>query len=124
MNCPAPYGCDGLADPNDRLACENAYACFANPANHCVSMGDPVKCWCGANLTTCATSNAAPTQANGPCLQQVFAAAKTMDAPTIKLRFIDNTFPLGLAVNLSLCRGSFCGAGSADDGVSSLCAPF
>ena len=67
-----------------------------------------MKCWCGSNPTTCVTMNMPPLQANGPCLQQVFAAAKTMDAPTIKQRFLDQTYPLGRAVNLISCRGSFC----------------
>ena len=52
------------------------------------------------------------------------AAAKSTDASTIKLRFVDPNFPLGRAVNMTLCRGSFCSAGSAPDGVSSACPPF
>jgi hypothetical protein len=42
-------------------------------------------------------------------LQEVFAAAHTMDPGTIKLRFIDPSFALGRAFNLVSCRGAFCG---------------
>jgi hypothetical protein len=43
----------------------------------------------------------------------VVAAAKSADPGTIKLRFVDPAFPLGRAVNLTSCRGSFCGADNA-----------
>ena len=110
-NCiPYTDGCDLIADPTDRQLCENAYRCFTNPANNCTSQGDPLSCWCGSNGATCLTDNAPPTQANGPCLQQIFAAAKTTDAPTIRQRFVDPDYPLGRASNLVLCRGSFCAA--------------
>ncbi len=58
--------------------------------------------------TTCVTDNSPPTQANGPCLQEVFAAGKSTDAATINLRFIDPIFPLGRAVNLAACHSNFC----------------
>ena len=35
-------------------------------------------------------------------------AAKTTDAPTIKVRLVDPDYPLGRAVNLTVCRGEFC----------------
>jgi hypothetical protein len=58
------------------------------------------------------TSNATPTKANGPCLEVVTTAARltaaTYDAATIKQRFVDPSFPLGRAVNLTSCRGTFC----------------
>jgi len=108
-NCSAETdGCDGISDPADKALCEAAYACFVTPSYDCVYQGDPLKCWCGTNPTTCVSSNAGATQANGPCLQQVFAAAKTNDAPTIKARFVDPAYPLGRAVNLLSCRGNFC----------------
>ena len=115
-NCfPATDGCDQIADPTDKQLCENLYTCLAAPTHPgttvpgtCTTQGDPLQCWCGTNPTTCVTSNTPPTQANGPCLQQIFAAAKSTDAATIKLRFIDPNFPLGRAVNLTSCRGSFC----------------
>ena len=115
-NCfPATDGCDLIANADDKTLCENLYACFAalthpntSVPGQCTTQGDPLQCWCGTNPTTCVTSNAPPTQANGPCLSQIFAAAKTTDAATIKLRFIDPGFPIGRAVNLTSCRGSFC----------------
>jgi hypothetical protein len=118
FNCdPSTMGCDLLTDPNDKILCQNLYACLVAPThpgdatfpNFCISAGgDPIPCWCGSNSLTCVQSNAPPTQANGPCLQQIFAAAKTTDAATINARFIDPTFPLGAAANLAICRGSFC----------------
>jgi len=107
-NCPDDNqkGCDVITDPADKKLCEDLYACFL--ANACVTQGDPLKCWCGTNPTTCVTSNAAPTQANGPCVALVFAGAKSTDAATIKNRFVNSTYPLGAAVNLISCRGTFC----------------
>lgn len=108
-----------FTDPNDVALCNALYACLAAPThpgsasfpNSCLgTFGDPLGCWCGSNSLTCATSNVAPTQANGPCVQQVFAAAKTTDAPTINSKFVDPSLPLGAAVNLAICRGSFCAA--------------
>jgi len=112
-NCvPATDGCDSITNLADRALCESVYACFVTPAFACVTQGDPLKCWCGTNPTTCVTSNAAPTKANGPCLDLVTTAARltpaTYDAATIKQRFVDPSFPLGRAVNLTSCRGSFC----------------
>jgi hypothetical protein len=113
----ATDGCSQLDDPTDRALCESSYACFASPTHPgstipgpCTTGGDPAKCWCGTNSQTCLTSNAPPTQANGPCLQEVIAAAKTPDADTIRQRFLDPGFPLGRAVTLAGCRGLFCSA--------------
>jgi hypothetical protein len=117
FNCfPGTDGCDAITDPTDRGLCENLYACLVatthagSPSfpNNCIFQGDPLACWCGSNPTTCVTDNAPPTQANGPCLQQIFAAAKSMDAATINLHFIDPNLPLGRAVNLAACRSNFC----------------
>jgi hypothetical protein len=109
-NCPVGTddGCDVIADAADRKLCEDLYACFADPKSACVIAGDPVRCWCGTNMTTCMTDNSGPTQANGPCLQQIFAAAKTTDADTVYQRLMDIQFPVGRAVRVSSCRGSFC----------------
>ena len=108
-NCvPSTDGCDGIADIGDKALCEAAYACFVDPENNCVNQGDPLKCWCGSHPTTCVTSNTPGTQADGPCLQQVFAAAKSTDAATIKQLFVNPSVPLGRAVNLTSCRGTFC----------------
>jgi hypothetical protein len=108
---PDTDGCQiYAANPADFALCQAAYKCFTDPANNCTNQGDPLKCWCGTNPTTCLTDNSPPTQANGACLQQVFAAAKSTDAATIRLRFSDPSFPLGGAVNLTVCRGGFCQA--------------
>src|SRR5207253_3534430 len=46
-NCvPATDGCDMFLSPSDRGLCEDAYACFTSPANHCVVGGDLTACWC------------------------------------------------------------------------------
>jgi hypothetical protein len=112
-NCvPSTDGCDAITDPADKALCEAVYGCFTTPSNACVTQGDPLKCWCGSNPTTCVTSNNDPTKANGVCLSAVIAAARltpaTYDAATIKQRFVDPSYPLGRAVNLTSCRGSFC----------------
>jgi hypothetical protein len=116
MCFPGTDGCDAIADATDRAACEALYACMTAPTHPgdatysgpCIFQGDPLGCWCGSNPTTCVTDNAGPTRANGPCLQQVFAAAKSMDAATINLHFIDPNLPLGRAVNLAACRSNYC----------------
>ena len=108
---PTNNGCDDITDAGDRQLCEDAYACFVSPVTNCLrpgGAGDALACWCGTNPTTCVTSNSPPTQANGPCLAQVFAAAKSMDAPTINARFVDAAYPLGHAAILLQCRASFC----------------
>jgi hypothetical protein len=108
-NCvPGDDGCDSISDANDRRLCEELYACFSDPRNNCVIQGDPLRCWCGTNMTTCVTDNSGPTQANGPCVRQVFAAAKTSDADTIFRQFLNADLPLGRAARVTSCRGSFC----------------
>ncbi len=112
-NCVAATdGCDMLTDPTQRQQCEDAYGCFTDPKNACESGGDVRPCWCGTNPETCSTDNVAPTAANGPCLNFVTVAAgltaATYDAATISARLVDPTFPLGRAVNLVICRSSFC----------------
>ena len=103
-----PAGCQGLTDTTDRRLCEDLYACFTDPANDCLNKGDPLKCWCGTNPTTCVTDDSPPTQANGVCLKQVVAAGKSTEAGTIRRRFMDAKFPLGLATTLVVCRGTYC----------------
>ena len=113
-NCqPDTDDCDGLADPGDRALCQNLYACFVAPTHPSTSVPGactPLDCWCGTSPATCATSNADPTKANGPCLNQILAAAKigTYNAPFIFQHLTDPTLPLGRAVNLANCRESFC----------------
>jgi hypothetical protein len=99
-------GCDSITDAADRAACEDAYECFTT--NHCMVDGDPIPCWCGTNMGTCVTDNAGPTRANGPCVKQVFAAAKTTDADTIFRQLLNADLPIGRAARLTLCRGSHC----------------
>ena len=99
-------GCDAITDANDRKACEELYGCFA--ANNCVVQGDPIPCWCGTHMTTCVTDSSGPKQANGPCAKQMLAAAKTSDADTIFHQLLNVDLPLGRAVRLTTCRGSFC----------------
>lgn len=104
-------GCDPMQDATGRKLCEDAYACFVNPANACLlkgNQGDAIPCWCGKNMTTCWKSNDPATRANGPCVKEVFAAAATTDAATILRRLTDKAYPLGRAINLSTCRGTFC----------------
>jgi hypothetical protein len=99
-------GCDSIPDAAERKACEELYDCFAS--NHCVVQGDPIPCWCGKNMTTCVTDNSGPTRANGPCVKQVFAAAKTTDAETIFRELLNPDLPIGRAVRLTSCRGNYC----------------
>jgi hypothetical protein len=108
-NCtPATDGCDRFVDATERKLCLDLYACITDPANHCTDQGDPVKCWCGTNPTTCLGNASGPKAANGPCVQQVLAAGKTTDPGVIRARFVDAIFPIGGAIRLSSCRGSFC----------------
>jgi hypothetical protein len=109
QNCTPPTdGCGRFDDPSDARVCEDLYSCITDPANHCTNQGDPVRCWCGTNPTTCLGNPTGPLAANGPCLRQIFAAAKTTDPGVIRQRFVDAVFPIGRAVRLSSCRGSFC----------------
>jgi len=105
-------GCDLIADPTDRQLCEDAYGCFIDPVRNCVSQGSTLPCWCGTSGGTCDTDNSGPGKANGACLDYVTRAARltpeTYDAPTIEQRMIDPDYPLGRAVNLVTCRGTFC----------------
>jgi hypothetical protein len=112
-NCVASTdGCDAIADPTDRQLCEDAYGCFTDPVRNCVVQGDALGCWCGTNTATCDTDSTGATKANGPCLDFVTRAARltpdTYDAASIEQRLIDPDFPLGRAVNLVNCRGTFC----------------
>ena len=114
FNCvPDTDGCQGLTDPNDRALCQALYACFVAPTHPGTTIPgacDPLTCWCGTNPTTCVTSNADPTKANGPCVTQIQAAAKlsTYDAAFINQHLIDPLLPIGRAVNIANCQGSFC----------------
>jgi hypothetical protein len=116
FNCvPDTDGCQIYGDGSpDRKLCEDVYGCIRDTG--CLGgTSDPIHCWCGTNYDanktdhqTCLTDNTPPTQANGPCLKQVLAAAKSTDAPTIRLRWSDPAYPVGGAVNLTVCRVGFC----------------
>ncbi|HKW82786.1 MAG TPA: hypothetical protein VJN68_03455 [Burkholderiaceae bacterium] len=99
-------GCDSIEDAADRKACEELYSCFAS--NNCVVQGDPIPCWCGKNMTTCIGNSTGPTAANGPCVKQVLAAAKTTDSEAIFRELLNAELPLGRAVRLTSCRGNYC----------------
>lgn len=98
-------GCCGLAMAADQLLCQALYACFSANAASCTSFGDPTNCFCGTNLGTCWV---APGAANGPCVSETIAAAKTTNPMEIQNRFISPNFPLGRAVNLITCQGGVC----------------
>jgi hypothetical protein len=110
FNCdPTTGSCDAIQDPGDRKLCKDLYLCITTSS--CIgTAGDTLPCWCGSNALTCTTSNTAPTKANGPCVDQIVAAAKltTYDAATINQHFVDPRFPLGMAMNEAICQGAFC----------------
>jgi hypothetical protein len=108
-NCalaPAPDGtdgCCGLAAPDDQNLCRVAVACFN--AFGCTVGGDAVRCFCGNTAAACFAVTGA---ANGPCVNEVAAAAKTSNPVEIRQQFTQPASPLGRAVNLTACRGVFC----------------
>ena len=120
FNCdPTTMGCDLMTNPADKALCENLYACLVAPTHagdanfpgFCLGAGgDALPCWCGSNGLSCPNSNTAPSKANGPCVDLIQAAAHltTYDAPTISAQFVNPSLPLGAAVNLAICRGTFC----------------
>lgn len=110
-NCiPSTDGCGRIDDPADRKLCEELYACITDPANHCTNQGDPVRCWCGTHPTTCLGHASGPLAGDGPCAEKFLTAGKSTTPEDIRKRFVDAVFPLGRAVKLSHCRGSFCSA--------------
>lgn len=110
FNCDPTVGnCDTIQDPGDRKLCQDLYVCVTTSA--CIgTLGDTIPCWCGTNALTCASSDTAPTKANGPCVDQIMAAAKltTYEPGTINARFVNPAFPLGMAMNEAICQGTFC----------------
>jgi len=105
-NCaPATDGCSSALFPTEekRQRCLNLYCCLR--ASHCKD-GDALNCWCGgAAYTECIIRDSA---ANGACLNEFRAAAESTVAATIKQRFIDPHYAIGGAVNLHVCRSTFC----------------
>ena len=100
-------GCCGLASEADQLLCQALYACFSANAATCTSGGNPTVCFCGT-APTASTCWAVQGAANGPCVNQAYAAGKTADPVALQQRFISPMFPVGRAVNLMACQGSLC----------------
>ena len=96
-------GCCGLSSAADQLLCIAAVNCFSK--NNCTVSGDATKCFCGTAGSTCYT---VPGAAKGPCVAEVFAAAKKTDVTMVKPLFTSPASPLGRAVNLLGCRGGLC----------------
>ncbi len=109
LSADGDSGCCVLADPADRALCEAAVVCFTNPPggmpNPCTLAGDATNCFCGNSDAACFTTAGA---ANGPCVMQARAAAKTTTPSAIQLQFNSPTSPLGRAANLVFYRGQFC----------------
>jgi hypothetical protein len=96
-------GCCGLASAADQVLCIAAAECFTT--NKCTAAGSPSPCYCGNSGADCYV---VPGAANGPCVAEVAAAAKTTDPSTIRGIFTSSAATLGRAVNLLTCRGTFC----------------
>lgn len=97
-------GCHHLASDAQRQSCQSLYCCIRS--HGCVVDDDPTRCWCGTTDPALCTTGQAP--ANGPCRAEVEQAAGTTEPSQIALRLIDPTFPIGGAMNLAICRASFC----------------
>lgn len=98
-------GCCGLTNEGDRKLCQTALACVVRNAPACVVNGDPTSCLCGTSGQLCFAQKG---KANGPCVTEMIAAAKTDDPAAILDRFVSPNFPLGRLVNLTACRGGLC----------------
>jgi hypothetical protein len=96
-------GCCGLSSVADQLLCIAAVQCFSK--NNCAVGGDPNRCFCGNAGSMCYS---VPGAANGPCVAEVFGAAKKSDVTMVKALFTSPASPLGRAVNLLGCRGGLC----------------
>jgi hypothetical protein len=108
--CDRTVGCDGVADPGDRLLCQNLYACLiapshpgSNPSGSCVTSADSVECVCGPSRT-CVGDDAA----QAPCLVEALAAAKTTNPADILPAFNDVRLPILRAVLLAECQAHAC----------------
>jgi hypothetical protein len=113
MSSPASDGCCLIADAVARDLCQAASACFR--AGNCNDSGDTAPCYCGTSGTMGCPSGAA----NGPCVQQVTAAASrnidtgATDSPSPALilqRFGVPQYPLGRAAGIHTIAGAFCPA--------------
>jgi hypothetical protein len=106
FNCvPTTDGCDQFPSESARSRCQDVYACLRD--SHCVDGGDAFRCWCSSGDAVGCGNGTVP--AGGPCVQQIAAAVGTTDPSSTVLHWTDPTSPLGGAVNLAVCRASFCG---------------
>jgi hypothetical protein len=103
-------GCCQLSDPKDQQLCIAVTKCFRDPPggspNPCTVHGDGTSCFCGkgGGINCFSVAGAA----DGPCVKEVMAAAKSTDPSVIHEMFTEPKSPLGRAVNLMLCRGNTC----------------
>jgi hypothetical protein len=90
--------CQGAKSSDDAMTCDAMVKCgrmtgCRNPA-----------CLCGTlDVVTCLLVGG-----NGPCTQQVIAAAKTSNVVTIQSRATDTNYPLGRANALGTCVDMNC----------------
>jgi hypothetical protein len=98
--CNKDMGCDGLTG-EDLVLCQNLRTCLrANPVCNTLN---PVYCYCGNHFEDdCATTP------DGPCLNEVLAAAKTTNVSQALTRFWNSIFPSGRATQVSACHLRAC----------------
>jgi hypothetical protein len=98
--CNQNMGCDGLTG-EDLSLCQNLRACLrANPVCNTLN---PVYCYCGNHIyADCST------MADGPCLDEALAAAKTTNVSQALTRFWNSNLPSGHASQVSACHIRAC----------------
>lgn len=105
-HCESYYGEDAVAaceDPSNDGLCAAAVACARDEA--CVDV-HPRDCFCGtASDLMCMAG-----KADGPCLEEFQAAARSTNPLSIAERFMDPLSPLGDATSLLLCYLDYCPA--------------
>jgi cysteine-rich repeat protein len=90
--------CEGASSADEAMACDAMVKCGRKTG--CRNPG----CLCGtADVLLCAAG-----AANGPCMKEVFAAAKTNVVLTIQTRASDTTYPIGRANALGTCVDMNC----------------
>jgi len=99
-------GCHHLTSDAARVACERLYCCIRAHGCLIASTGDPTPCWCGDTDPTACFLGTVP--AKGPCLEEAQSAAHTTDLGQINQSQVDPSLPIGGAVNLAICRATFC----------------
>jgi len=92
-----------LTTEADRILCYKLYECFYNNFGVCAFEGDPTLCYCGfvARLRCFSI----PGAADGTCVAQFEAAAKSTDPSVSHDHFVDDS-PSGRAVDLYNCRAT------------------